>query len=209
MNYQLELDKIISKISDKDLANPPKLLIHSCCAPCSSYVLEYLSNYFAITIFFYNPNIYPEDEYSRRAKEQEQLIKTLSFKNPVLFVQGDYEPKKFYSIVRGHEEDPEGGDRCFLCYRMRLEQAAKMAKEGGYEFFTTTLTISPHKNASKLNEIGEEMASLYRVSFLPSDFKKRNGYKRSIELSKEYGLYRQDYCGCVFSKRKQEKAESD
>jgi predicted adenine nucleotide alpha hydrolase (AANH) superfamily ATPase len=202
MNYQLELDKIINKINSSPSKNLPKLLIHSCCAPCSSYVLEYLSNYFAITIFYYNPNIYPEDEYRRRVKEQEDLIRAMNLKNSVLFVEGDYEPRKYYDLVKGHEKDPEGGDRCFICYGMRLKEAAKAAKEGGYEYFTTTLTISPHKNAAKLNEIGEEVAALYGVSFLPSDFKKRNGYKRSIELSKDYGLYRQDYCGCVYSIRK-------
>ena len=200
MNYQLELDKIINKINSSPSKNLPKLLIHRCCA--LSYVLEYLSNYFAITIFYYNPNIYPEDEYRRRVKEQEDLIRAMNLKNSVLFVEGDYEPRKYYDLVKGHEKDPEGGDRCFICYGMRLKEAAKAAKEGGYEYFTTTLTISPHKNAAKLNEIGEEVAALYGVSFLPSDFKKRNGYKRSIELSKEYGLYRQDYCGCVYSIRK-------
>ncbi|TAH71173.1 MAG: epoxyqueuosine reductase QueH [Anaerolineaceae bacterium] len=202
MNYQLELDKIIKGIEDKSTAKLPKLLIHSCCAPCSSYVLEYLSEYFAITVYYYNPNIYPEDEYIRRAKEQEELINKMLLKNNVLFIKGDYEPKKYYELIKGHEKDSEGGDRCFICYRMRLEEAARVAYEGGYEFFTTTLTISPHKNANKLNEIGEEVASIYGVLFLPSDFKKRNGYKRSIELSEEYGLYRQDYCGCIFSQRR-------
>ncbi|NLO09065.1 MAG: epoxyqueuosine reductase QueH [Clostridiales bacterium] len=201
MNYQLELDKIIRGIEVERGTKVPSLLIHSCCAPCSSYVLEYLSDYFAITVYYYNPNIYPEGEYTRRFKEQEDLVKSMSLKNPVLFVGGKYEPKKYYEQIKGHENDYEGGDRCSICYRMRLEEAAKVASEGGYEFFTTTLTISPHKNASKLNEIGEELASIYGVLFLPSDFKKRNGYKRSIELSNEYGLYRQDYCGCIFSKR--------
>lgn len=201
MNYQLELDKIIEGIEVSDRLKVPKLLIHSCCAPCSSYVLEYLSNYFEITVYYYNPNIYPEEEYARRVKEQKELIESMSLKNSVLFVAGKYEPQKYYELIKGHEEDIEGGDRCFICYRMRLEEAARAAKEGGYEFFTTTLSISPHKNASKLNDIGEELASSYGVLYLPSDFKKRNGYKRSIELSNEYGLYRQDYCGCIFSKR--------
>lgn len=201
MNYQIELDKIIKEIEAGGTSKIPTLLIHSCCAPCSSYVLEYLSDYFAITVYYYNPNIHPEEEYVRRFKEQENLIRTMSLKNHVLFVGGEFEPQKYYELIKGHENDPEGGDRCAICYRMRLEEAAKLAREGGYEYFTTTLTISPHKNASKLNEIGEELASIYGVSFLPSDFKKRNGYKRSIELSDEYGLYRQDYCGCVFSKR--------
>ena len=204
MNYQLELDKIISSISNVSMDTPPRLLIHSCCAPCSSYVLEYLSNYFAITILYYNPNIFPEAEYVRRAKEQEELINSMTLKNPVIFIQGEYEPKKYYELVKGHEDDEEGGNRCFLCYGMRLEEAAKLAKEGGYDYFSTTLTISPHKNAKKLNEIGNELGKIYETAFLPSDFKKRNGYKRSIELSKVYGLYRQDYCGCVFSKKARE-----
>lgn len=204
MNYQLELDKIINGFKEEVPYRPPKLLIHSCCAPCSSYVLEYLSEYFAITVFYYNPNIYPEDEYIKRVKEQKELISSMSLKNPVLFIQGKYEPQKYYDVVKGHEKDPEGGDRCILCYRMRLEEAAKYARDGGYDYFTTTLTISPHKNAAKLNEIGEEVAELYGVMFLPSDFKKRGGYQRSLELSKEYGLYRQDYCGCVFSKKARE-----
>ncbi len=201
MNYQIELDKIIGRIESEAILRTPKLLIHSCCAPCSSYVLEYLSNYFAITIYYYNPNIYPEEEYLRRVKEQEQLIESMEFKNPVMFMKGDYDTNKYYELIKGHEGDKEGNERCFLCYRLRLEEAARVAKEGGYEFFTTTLTISPHKDAVKLNEIGEELATSYGVLFLPSDFKKRNGYKRSIELSDKYGLYRQDYCGCVFSKR--------
>jgi predicted adenine nucleotide alpha hydrolase (AANH) superfamily ATPase len=201
MNYQLELDKIIKGIEADELAKAPRLLIHSCCAPCSSYVLEYLSNYFAITVFYYNPNIYPEDEYARRVKEQERLIQSMSLKNSVLFVSGEYEPQKYYELIKGHERDPEGGDRCTICYRMRLKEAARLAHDGGYDFFTTTLTISPHKNADKLNDIGKELESIYGVLFLPSDFKKRNGYKRSIELSNEYGLYRQDYCGCIFSRK--------
>lgn len=201
MNYQIELDKIIGRIESEAILRTPKLLIHSCCAPCSSYVLEYLSNYFAITVYYYNPNIYPEEEYLRRVKEQEQLIESMEFKNPVMFMKGDYDTNKYYELIKGHEGDKEGNERCFLCYRLRLEEAARVAKEGGYEFFTTTLTISPHKDAVKLNEIGEELATSYGVLFLLSDFKKRNGYKRSIELSDKYGLYRQDYCGCVFSKR--------
>lgn len=201
MNYQIELDKIIGRIESEAILRTPKLLIHSCCAPCSSYVLEYLSNYFAITVYYYNPNIYPEEEYLRRVKEQEQLIESMEFKNPVMFMKGEYDTNKYYELIKGHEGDKEGNERCFLCYRLRLEEAARVAKEGGYEFFTTTLTISPHKDAVKLNEIGEELATSYGVLFLPSDFKKRNGYKRSIELSDKYGLYRQDYCGCVFSKR--------
>jgi len=201
MNYQLELDKIIDRIRSEENGKIPRLLIHSCCAPCSSYVLEYLSDFFAITVYYYNPNIYPESEYYKRVKEQERLIKSMPLNNPVLFVEGEYEPQKYYDLVKGHENDPEGGDRCAICYRMRLEEAAKTARQGGYDYFTTTLTVSPYKNAEKLNKIGSEAAEIYGVRFLPSDFKKRNGYKRSIELSGEYGLYRQDYCGCVFSQR--------
>lgn len=201
MNYQLELDKIIDRIRSEENGKIPRLLIHSCCAPCSSYVLEYLSDFFAITVYYYNPNIYPESEYYKRVKEQERLIKSMPLKNPVLFVEGEYEPQKYYDLVKGHENDPEGGDRCAICYRMRLEEAAKTARQGGYDYFTTTLTVSPYKNAEKINKIGSEAAEIYGVRFLPSDFKKRNGYKRSIELSGEYGLYRQDYCGCVFSQR--------
>jgi len=204
MNYQSELDNIINNLMKEEPYRAPKLLIHSCCAPCSSYVLEYLSDYFAITVFYYNPNIYPEDEYLKRVLEQKKLISSMPLKYPVLFKEGKYEPQKYFDTVRGHENDPEGGERCFLCYRMRLKEAAKMAKEGGYDYFTTTLTISPLKNAAKLNEIGQEVAGLYGVSFLPSDFKKRGGYQRSIELSREYGLYRQDYCGCVFSRKAKE-----
>ena len=202
MNYQRELDHMLEKLDPSEA--PKKLLIHSCCAPCSSYVLEYLSKYFEITIFYYNPNIYPEEEYNRRVEEQQRLILEIPKGYPVSFLQGAYEPKDFYDYVKGYEKESEGGQRCFLCYRMRLEEAAEMAKEGGYDYFTTTLTISPHKNAEKLNEIGLELASKYGVSYLPSDFKKKNGYRRSIELSREYDLYRQEYCGCIFSRREME-----
>jgi predicted adenine nucleotide alpha hydrolase (AANH) superfamily ATPase len=206
MNYQKELDDIIERIPQSE--NPPKLLIHSCCAPCSSYCLEYLSEYFSITVFYYNPNIYPEEEYIRRVEEQQNLIHTMQFKHPVSFLLGDYRPEDYYQFVKGYEQEPEGGERCFLCYRMRLREAAELAAKGGYDYFTTTLSISPYKNASKLNEIGEELAAEYGVRYLPSDFKKRNGYKRSIELSREYNLYRQDYCGCVYSKQAREHADS-
>lgn len=199
MNYQKELDNIIEKLSLEKYR--PKLLIHSCCAPCSSYVLEYLSEYFDITLFYFNPNIYPEEEYYRRVEEQKQLIKDMPLKYKVHFLQGEYRPEVYYSAVKGREQDDEGGERCFLCYRLRMSEAAYIAKENGFEYFTTTLSISPHKNAEKLNEIGEQLSKEYGVLFLPSDFKKKNGFKRSIELSKEYSLYRQDYCGCVYSKR--------
>lgn len=198
-NYQKNLEKIIETISKEE--KPKRLLLHSCCAPCSSYVLEYLSQYFEITVFYYNPNISPESEYRMRVEEQQRLIEQMPLKYPVRFMEGEYRPDYFYNMVKGLEDAPEGGERCFLCYRMRLEKSAKIARENGFDYFTTTLTISPLKNAQKLNEIGQELAEKYEVSFLPSDFKKKNGYKRSTELSREYGLYRQNYCGCVFSKR--------
>ncbi len=198
-NYQKELDMLLEKLSV--LQSRPKLLLHSCCAPCSSYVLEYLSEYFDITIFYYNPNIYPTEEYDRRVEEQKQLIAAMPLKSKVHFLQGEYQPEVYYTAVKGLEEEREGGERCFICYRLRVSEAARLAKEGGFDYFTTTLSISPHKNAEKLNEIGEQLAKEYGVVHLPSDFKKKDGFKRSIELSGEYSLYRQDYCGCVFSKR--------
>lgn len=201
-NYQKELDMLLEKLTAEQ--SRPKLLIHSCCAPCSSYVLEYLSEYFDITIFYYNPNIYPAEEYDRRVEEQKQLIKAMPLRSNVQFLQGEYRPEVFHTAVKGLEKEREGGERCFACYRLRLSEAARVAKEGGFDFFTTTLSISPHKNADKLNEIGEQLAEEYGVSHLSSDFKKKNGFKRSIELSEKYSLYRQDYCGCVFSKRDRE-----
>ncbi len=202
MNYQKELDKLILKLQKE--GRVPKLLLHSCCAPCSSYVLEYLSDYFEITVFYYNPNIFPESEYTKRILEQQMLIQDMKFKHPVSFLAGNYERERFYEIARGLEHLKEGGERCFKCYEIRLEEAARIAKEIEYDYFTTSLSISPMKNAEKLNEIGVKIAARYGVEYLQSDFKKKNGYKRSIELSKEYGLYRQDYCGCEFSFRDRE-----
>lgn len=206
INYQKELDKLIDKFEKEGIV--PRLLLHSCCAPCSSYVLEYLSDYFEITIFYYNPNINPAEEYDRRVIEQRRLIQELNdgsngreaVKHRIEYVVGDYEPEKFFDIAKGLEKEKEGGSRCFNCYELRLKEAAIIAKEGEYDYFTTTLSISPHKNADKLNEIGRELEERYGVRYLYSDFKKKNGFKRSIELSKEYDLYRQDYCGCVYSK---------
>lgn len=198
-NYQKELDKLIEKNMKEGVI--PRLFLHSCCAPCSSYVLEYLSKYFSITVFYYNPNISPREEYEKRVEEVCCLINKMQFDHPVEFVEGRYEPEKFYEMAKGLEDVPEGHERCFKCYRLRLEEAARLAREGGFDYFTTTLSISPLKNAGKINEIGEELARIYQVPHLPSDFKKKNGYKRSVELSHEYGLYRQNYCGCVFSKR--------
>lgn len=199
MNYQKELEKLI--LENQKEGKIPKLLLHSCCAPCSSYVLEYLSDYFEITVFYYNPNIFPESEYTKRILEQQMLIQDMKFRHPVSFLAGSYDRNRFYEIARGLEQEKEGGERCFKCYEIRLEEAAKIAKEIEYDYFTTTLSISPMKNAEKLNEIGTKIAKQYGVEYLQSDFKKKNGYKRSIELSKEYGLYRQDYCGCEFSFR--------
>ena len=198
-NYQRELDSLIENL--KKEGRVPRLLLHSCCAPCSSYVLEYLSQYFSITVFYYNPNIYPPEEYGKRVEEQQRFIRELLVKHRVSFLEGPYEQERFYEMAKGLELAPEGGERCFKCYRLRLEEAAEMAKAGGFDYFTTTLSISPLKNAEKLNEIGGYLGEAYGVPYLFSDFKKKNGYKRSTELSKEYGLYRQDYCGCVYSMR--------
>lgn len=195
-NYQKELDSLLSRL---DAENPPHLLLHSCCAPCSSYTLEYLSQHFQITLFYYNPNIYPPEEYRRRAKEQQALLNALPLARPVTYLEGDYCPETFYAAAKGYEKEPEGGERCTRCYKLRLHEAAAKAAEIGADYFTTTLTISPHKDAHRLNAIGEGFAKQFGVAFLPSDFKKKNGFKRSIELSREYGLYRQDYCGCLFS----------
>ncbi len=198
-NYQRELEQIIERW--KKESRVPRLLLHSCCAPCSSYVLEYLSQYFQITVFYYNPNISPAEEYEKRLEEQRRLVEEIPARNPISFQAGLYEPERFFSMSQGHEEDPEGGERCFRCYRMRLAETARLAKKGGYDYFTTTLTISPLKNAAKLNQIGQELSEIYEVACLPSDFKKKNGYRRSVELSAQYGLYRQNYCGCVYSRR--------
>lgn len=204
-NFQKELEKIIEE--NKKNGVVPSLLLHSCCAPCSSYCLEYLSQYFKITVLYYNPNLFPAGEYERRVSEQKKLVSALPTKYPVTLVEMKGEPEEFYSAVKGLEHIREGGERCFACFRLRLERAARYAKENGFDFFTTTLTISPLKNAQKLNEIGEAAGVKFGVRHLPSDFKKKDGYKRSVELSKVYGLYRQDYCGCVFSKREREEAE--
>lgn len=203
LNYQKMLEKIIASLD----GGVPRLLLHSCCAPCSSYVLEYLAQYFSITLMYYNPNISPQEEFDKRTQELRRLVGQLPVKYPVDIVVPPYRPEEFYTAVKGLEGVPEGGERCFVCYRLRLEEAAKYAAEHGYDYFCSTLSISPMKNAAKLNEIGEELSEIYPVKLLPSDFKKRGGYLRSIELSKEYGLYRQNYCGCVFSKREAEHRE--
>lgn len=194
-NYQLELEQKIKELQGEK----KRLLLHCCCAPCSSYVLEYLHSYFEITIFFYNPNITREEEYRKRKEELLRYLREVSFGGEIHIQDADYEPQCFLEIARGHEEDPERGPRCERCFRLRLEKTARQAKEDDYDYFCTTLSISPHKDAELLMQLGEELGSRYDVSYLPSDFKKKNGYKRSIELSKEYQLYRQDYCGCVYS----------
>ena len=199
MNYQKELDRFIKKIIEEN--QTPKLMLHSCCAPCSSYVLEYLSEYFEITVFYYNPNISPESEYTKRICEQQMLIDKLPVKHPVSFVAGPYDSDRFYEIAKGLQEEKEGGARCFKCYGLRLRETARIAKEAGFDYFTTTLSISPMKKAEKLNEIGMIVGEEFGIPYLQSDFKKKNGYKRSIELSAKYDLYRQDYCGCEFSRR--------
>ncbi len=207
VNYQKELDALLAKINKENecTGSCPRLFLHSCCAPCSSYVLEYLSDYFEITDFFYNPNIEPEEEYRHRESELIRLISEMDLRHPVHFQAGRYDPSEYYESVKGLEHIHEGGERCFACYRLRMEEAAKHAAEGEYDYFTTTLSISPLKNASKINEIGQELEAVYGVKHLPSDFKKKGGYQRSIQLSKEHGLYRQDFCGCVFSKHEREK----
>ena len=208
-NYQKMLEETIAKNQREERV--PSLLLHSCCAPCSSYCLEYLSQYFKITVFYYNPNISFGEEYRHRVEELKRLVEELNEDaaggNPIELEEGPYEPERFFEAVKGMEDCPEGGERCFVCYELRLREAAKRAAEGGYDFFTTTLTISPLKNAQKLNEIGQRLGEEYGVACLPSDFKKKGGYQRSIELSREHDLYRQDYCGCVFSKRERERQE--
>lgn len=204
-NYAKELDRILENKENKG----KHLFLHSCCAPCSSYVLEYLKAFFQITVFYYNPNITMEEEYQKRVEEQKRLIAEFNRQleqgevadaYPIKVIEGDYSKALFFDSVKGLENCKEGGERCFVCYELRLRETARGAKDAHADYFTTTLTISPLKNAFKINEIGERLAAEYDIPFLPSDFKKKNGYKRSIELSKEYNLYRQNYCGCIFSK---------
>lgn len=205
INYQKELDKVIKKNTEQNIT--PTLLLHACCAPCSSYCLEYLSEFFDITVFYFNPNISLKEEYKYRLDEEKRLISLMNFKNPVKIVESEYNPKDFYDAVKGLENEPEGGKRCAECFKLRLKASAQKAKELGADYFTTTLTISPLKNADLLNQIGSEYADKYGVKWLYSDFKKKEGYKRSIVLSREYDLYRQNYCGCIFSKRQQNSDE--
>ncbi len=194
MNYQLELDKILENIDGQTL------LLHSCCAPCSSYVITYLATYFNITVFYYNPNISDKSEYDKRIKEQIRLIKSLHTKYPIKFIEGDWDNDKYEEVINGLRDEKEGGARCSKCFNLRLDKSAFIAKSLNMDYFGTTLTVSPHKNSKLLNEIGLNLEEKYGIKYLVSDFKKRDGYKKSIELSKKYNLYRQDYCGCKYSK---------
>jgi len=204
INFQKELDKLINKRQEQ--GEIPTLLLHSCCAPCSSYVIEYLSQYFHVTVFYYNPNISELEEYKKRVKEQKRLISEFPAKYNVDFLEGTYDNENYNKMILGLEDCKEGGERCFICYDMRLRETAKVAKAGGFDYFTTTLSISPLKNSAKLNEIGHNFGIEYGIEYLLSDFKKKEGYKRSIELSKEYDLYRQNYCGCIFSKNENDRS---
>lgn len=197
VNYQLICDREIDELT-KD-GRTPRLLLHSCCGPCSSYVLEYLSQYFEITVLFFNPNIYPAEEYEKRLNAQEKIISEMNFKNPVSLMTLPYGYNEFLCAAKGNENEREGGARCTECFKLRIGRTALEAKRLDFDCFTTTLSVSPHKNAALINKIGEEFSQETGVKFLTADFKKREGYKRSIELSKQYDLYRQDYCGCEFS----------
>ncbi len=198
INYQLEMEKVLASLP---AGAKPKLLLHACCAPCSSAVLERLREHFSITILYYNPNIYPPQEYHRREQELERFLQDAGMSG-ISLIELPYDPQEFYTAVKGLEAEPERGERCTVCYRLRMEQAARYAAAHGFDWFTTTLSISPVKDPVRINQIGQELAQKYGVAHLPSEFRKKNGYKRSLELSAEYGLYRQDYCGCVFSVRK-------
>ena len=207
VNFQQKLDMFLEKI-EQNKDEIPTLMLHSCCAPCSSYVLEYLSKYFQITIYYYNPNISDLEEYKKRVNEQEKFIKSVKWSNEVKFLEGEYYPEEFYKISKGLEHLPEGGERCYLCYMQRMRKTAIKAKDLGFDYFTTTLSISPYKNAKWLNNIGELLEKEVGIHYLFGDFKKKNGYKRSIELSKIHNLYRQEYCGCIYSKVEQENRSS-
>ena len=207
VNYQLILEKELQLISRS--GKKPRLLLHICCAPCSSYVLEYLSEYFDITLFFYNPNITSENEYNYRIDEAKRLIAEMPLTGKVDFVLARYDISEFFAVAKGFENEPEGGERCFRCYELRLRETAEYAKKNCFDYFTTTLSISPYKNAEKLNSIGGALSEEYGVKYLYSEFKKKNGYKRSIELSQIYNLYRQDYCGCIYSEAEMKRRKAD
>ena len=197
-DFQKQLDTII--LNHQSRGEVPRVLLHSCCAPCSSYCVEYLSAHFYVTVFYYNPNIYPDEEYFHRVREQERFLSEFPTKYPVEFIEGDFEKDRFYiEVARGLENEPERGRRCEKCFELRLSETAKRAKSGAFDYFCTTLTISPQKDPVLLNAIGSRLGEEYGVPFLPSEFRKKEGYKRSTEISREYGMYRQNYCGCVYS----------
>ena len=200
--YQKELDKIIKNIDPSQPA--PRLLLHSCCGPCSSYVLEYLTQYFSIVLFYDNPNIQPRAEYDHRLAEQKKVIAHIDAPHGIELREGIYDPSRYAKAVHGLTHLPEGSERCFACYRFRMEEAAALAKTLGCDYFATTMSISPYKNATRINEIGEEIAEQVGVPHLPSDFKKKGGYQRSIVLCREWDIYRQHYCGCIYSQREWE-----
>jgi len=199
INYQLELEKII--LENNKQAITPSLLLHCCCAPCASHCLKVLAQHFNVTTYFFNPNIYPEEEYQQRLQELQRLIKVIDCPNQIKMLDAEYLPQLFFDCARGLENTPEGAERCAKCFYLRLKSTAQKAREGNFEYITTTLTISPLKNAQLLNQIGQQVAEEEGVKWLPSDFKKKDGYLNSIKLSEKYGLYRQDYCGCIFSKK--------
>ena len=207
INYYIEMQREIDRIK-KD-GRRPKLALHACCAPCSAAVLEQLADIFDITVFFYNPNISPESEFRHRLEEQIRLVNEMLPGRGISVAEGEYDAEEFYRRVKGHEKDREGGERCGICFEMRLRRTAEFAKANGMDYFTTTLSISPLKDAQRLNALGGGLAGEYGVKYLFSDFKKKEGYKRSCTLSAEYGLYRQDFCGCVFSKMERESAKEN
>lgn len=206
INYQLEMEREIQRLSDR--GERPVLVLHSCCAPCSSAVLERLHEAFQLVVYYYNPNISPEGEFRHRSDEQRRLVSQMPLREDVQVVEGEYDPERFYALVKGYEDAPEGGERCTICFEMRLRKTAEYARSIGAEYFTTTLSISPLKDAQRLNSIGEELAREYGLNYLHSDFKKKDGYRRSIQLSAQYDLYRQDFCGCVYSKMERERAQN-
>ncbi|MBQ7505723.1 MAG: epoxyqueuosine reductase QueH [Lachnospiraceae bacterium] len=199
INYHKEMEKLLLELEKE--GRFPSLLLHSCCAPCSTACLERLAEAFRLTVFYYNPNIWPPEEYEKRVREEERLCTVFPAREPIRFLEGSYDRETFLKTVKGLESLPEGGERCERCFRLRLFEAARAAAEGGFDFFTTTLTLSPLKDADLLNRIGREAGERFQVAWLPCDFKKKDGFLRSIALSEEYGLYRQDYCGCEFSLR--------
>ena len=205
--FHLRMEEIIADIASRGLTeeNAPRLLLHSCCAPCSSSVITVLASFFRITVFYYNPNIDEQVEYTKRAREQERLISRMPTPLPVSFLEGEYRPEEFSALAKNHEHDREGGARCGLCYELRLERTAKTARAGKFDYFTSTLSVSPLKDAARINEIGSALEAKHGVRWLWSDFKKKDGYRRSVELSKEYGLYRQNYCGCSYSRRESDR----